>query len=126
MPTIRLVCSDLLTPIEAIHKTSLSVKPWDVKDINNGRFYQLVVKTSWTLLDSFYQSSTAQQDHEDDERLKVVVLYDVEAGFSEIIPDLSSVVGCVYVQARAATVALWNNNANSPNIVVFVGLYSGI
>lgn len=53
-----------------------------------------------------YQSSTAQQDHKDDERLKVVVLYDGETGLSQVEPDLSSALGRVYVQARAAAVTL--------------------
>lgn len=69
-----------------------------------------------------YQSSTAQQDHENDECLKVVVLYDGEASFPAIKPDLSFALGCVYIQTRTAIVTLCNRNPYSSNIIVFMGL----
>lgn len=53
-----------------------------------------------------YQSSTAHQDHENDEGLKVVVFYDGETGSPEVRPDLPSALGHVYVQERAALVTL--------------------
>lgn len=51
-----------------------------------------------------YQSSTAQQDHENDEGLKVVVFYNGETGSPEVRPDLPSALGRVYVQAWTALV----------------------
>lgn len=56
----------------------------------------------------FYQSTAAQQDHEYNECLKVVVLYNGETSSSEVKPDFSPALGCVYVQERTATVTLWN------------------
>lgn len=53
-----------------------------------------------------YQSSTAQQDHEDDECLKVVVLNNQEAGFPEVEPHLPSTLRRVHVQAGMPLVAL--------------------
>lgn len=54
-----------------------------------------------------YQSSTAQQDHEDYEGLKVVVFYNGKAGSSDVTPGLSSALGCVYVQEWTTTIAVW-------------------
>lgn len=58
----------------------------------------------------FYQSTAAQQDHEYDECLKVVVLYNSETSSPEIKPDFPTALGSVYVQEWTATVKLWNIN----------------
>ena len=55
----------------------------------------------------FYQSYAAQHDDEaDDEDLKVHVLQDEETGSPDVKPDPPSALGRVYIQERAAVVAL--------------------
>lgn len=56
--------------------------------------------------DPVYQSSTAHEDHKNDERLEVVVLNDGEAGPSKNIPDFPSAMGCIYIQTWTSTVTL--------------------
>ena len=46
-----------------------------------------------------YQCPTAEEDHEDDEGLEPVMLYNAEAGFSDVPPCLPSVTGDVHVEA---------------------------
>lgn len=64
------------------------------------------MKEFWMLCAKVYQSSAAQQDHEDNKRLKVIVFYDGETGSSHVRPDLPSPVGCIYFQEWTAAVTL--------------------
>lgn len=54
-----------------------------------------------------YQGSAAEQDHEDDEGLKPVVLDNLEAGPAERPPHLPAALGNVHVEDRAALHAGW-------------------
>lgn len=54
-----------------------------------------------------YQRSTAEEDHEDDEGLKPVVLHDAEAGFADVPPNLPSVAGDVHIEAGKPLHTAW-------------------
>lgn len=93
-------CSDSQlrhSPYDVSELNPLTRRPFDTvghvvrkKDLHHkGRF-----KTTPT-----YQSPTAEEDHENDERFKPVVLHDDEAGFSECPPAL--VIGSVLVNLAA-------------------------
>lgn len=60
---------------------------------------------------SAYQGSTAEQDHEDDEGLKPVVLNDLEAGPAQGPPHLPSALGDVHVEAGKALHTGWGGTA---------------
>lgn len=55
---------------------------------------------------NIYQSSTAQQDHKDDEGLKVVVFYDGVTGSPEVRPDFPPALGRVYVEEWTVMITL--------------------
>lgn len=57
--------------------------------------------------DGTYQRPAAEEDHEDDEGLKPVVLHDEEAGFPDVPPDLPSVTGDVHVETGKPLDAAW-------------------
>lgn len=65
-----------------------------------------------------YQSPTAEEDHENDERFKPVVLHDDEAGFSECPPVL--VIGSVLVDLAAVepTHTACKHGGNVPNRII--------
>lgn len=56
---------------------------------------------------STYQGATAEQDHEDNEGLKPVVLDDLEAGPAEGPPLLPAALGDVHVEAGTALHTGW-------------------
>lgn len=57
---------------------------------------------------SAHQGTAAEENHEDDEGLKVVVLHNGETGLTEVPPCLSSALGDVHIQAWAASNAFFN------------------
>jgi len=67
-----------------------------------------------------HQSAAAQQDHEDDEGLKVVVFHDGETGSPDVRPDLPSAARRVYVQEGTAAVTLWRVNNNKQHMLLLV------
>lgn len=58
---------------------------------------------------SAYQGATAEQDHEDNEGLKPVVLDDLEAGPAEGPPRLPAALGDVHVEAGTALHTGWGS-----------------
>lgn len=63
---------------------------------------------------SAYQGAAAEQDHEDDEGLKPVVLDDLEAGPAEGPPRLPAALGDVHVEAGTALHTGWG--AKGPHV----------
>ena len=65
-----------------------------------------------------YQGPTAEQDHEDNEGLKPVVLNDLEAGPAEGPPLLPSTLGDVHVEEGKALHAGWGGRAAGAPVTV--------